>query len=311
MKTAGTILPVLAVVAAFGVALPAEAAFPGANGRIGYAVEVYPTLSDAESYHRIATILSDGTKPRALGPSAVGPVAFSPDGRRIAYVESDPWERNIWISPVCGRRRSRRLTNLKWDTAAASSPDWSPSGRRIVFQRSPDDGPAELWIHYFKGKRLLTEGSGPAWSVRGDIAFTGSTPSGGGIFVIRPDGSGLRQISKQGGSPDWSPDGKEIVFAIDSQIALMRADGSGVRRLDVSGREPSFSPDGKQIVFLRGSGVLTMTAAGRRVRLLRSHLRYEFEDWGTTVYPPDWQPRPRPALLRCGRTRTSSKTAWP
>jgi Tol biopolymer transport system component len=282
-----------AILAVFGFAASAQAAFPGTNGRIGYALETYPTLSDAASSYEIVTILPDGTARRAVGGAASGPVAFSPDGRRIIYV--DGYDLDMRIAPVNKRRRTRVLTKSFRDGYEESgSPDWSRTGRRIVYQRRHADGPTELWINYFKGERRLTEGTDPAWSVRGDIAFTPSTPSGEagrGIQVIRPDGTQQRQISPRGRSPDWSPDGRRIVFAVGSRIASMRVDGSGFQWL-ATGSEPSFSPDGKQIAFLRGAAVWKMTSAGRRVKRLRSHFRFEFDDFGTTVYAPDWQPRP-------------------
>ena len=282
MKTIASITTaVAAVLAALAFALPAQAAFPGANGRIGYAVEEYPTLSDAASYYWIASILPDGSRPRSLGGNAYGPVAFSPNGRRIAY--TDGYSYALWTAPVTGRGRARRIS------AAGLAPDWSPSARRIVYVRAeyaPDFDPAdELWIYYFNGERRLTEGTDPTWSVKGDIAFVRAS----GISVIRPNGSGLRQITARGSSPDWSPDGSRIVFELRGRIATIRADGSRLRRLS-AGTQPSFSPDGKQIVFLRGSAVFKMTSSGRSVERLRSYV--DNDEFGFRVFAPDWQPRP-------------------
>jgi WD40-like Beta Propeller Repeat len=294
MGSPGSSLTVTAaILAVLGFAASAHAAFPGTNGRIGYALETYPTASDAESYYELVTILPNGTARRSVGVAAVGPVAFSPDGRRIIYV--DGYDLATRIASVTERGRTRVLTRSFRDGYEESgSPDWSPSGRRIAYQRRHADGPTELWINYFRGERRLTEGTDPAWSVRGDIAFTPSTPSGEagrGIQVIRPDGTQQRQITPRGRSPDWSPDGSRIVFTVGSRIASMRADGSDFQWL-ATGSEPAFSPDGKQIAFLRGSAVWRMTSTGRRVKRLRSHFRFEFEDFGTALYAPDWQPRP-------------------
>jgi Tol biopolymer transport system component len=282
----------VAALLGLAAALPAQAAFPGRNGRIAWAVENSPTLSDAAGYYWLASVLPDGSKPVKVGGAASGPVAFSPDGRRVLY--TDGYDGDLRVAPVSGRGREQRLKYFSKEPVYSGygSPDWSPSGRRIVFERSPVGGPNALWIYYFEGERRLTEGADPAWSANGDIAFAQSRPDGGlgGIGVIRPDGSGLRQLSKAGRSPDWSPDGRTIVLNLHSRIALMRADGSRLRRLAVTGSEPAFSPDGKQIVFVRGDDVFKMTSAGRRVKRLRSYVGDGA--WGYAIGAPDWQPRP-------------------
>jgi Tol biopolymer transport system component len=81
------------------------------------------------------------------------------------------------------------------------------------------------------------------------------------IFTIRPDGSGARQITHAVSAehPDWSPNGKKIVFELERQkpfrkgIALMSASGTGVRILTPRGiqGQPSFSPAGGSIVYER------------------------------------------------------------
>jgi len=46
-----------------------------------------------------------------------------------------------------------------------------------------------------------------------------------GIFVVRPDGSGLRRLTCCGDEPVWSPDGRKIAYREDG-ISVMDASGS-------------------------------------------------------------------------------------
>jgi TolB protein len=92
----------------------------------------------------------------------------------------------------------------------------------------------------------------PAWSPRGDrIAFTSVRTGDVEVYTIRPDGSGLRQLThdlSNNGHPTWSPDGRSIFFTSSrtgwkdelllaaqgsqsSELVIMRADGEGLRHL--------------------------------------------------------------------------------
>src|SRR3954471_10753050 len=69
----------------------------------------------------------------------------------------------------------------------------------------------------------------------GLIVFGADTGSGSQLYTVRPKGHELRQITHVDGDavfPDWSPDGRRIVFALEtgdgSSIELVNADGSHV-----------------------------------------------------------------------------------
>ena len=77
--------------------------------------------------------------------------------------------------------------------------------------------------------------------------------SGGDIYVVNADGTGLRRLT-QGMDPSWSPDGTQVVFARWTEpwgMYLINADGTNERLLFSSSvaRSPVFSPDGSQIAF--------------------------------------------------------------
>jgi Tol biopolymer transport system component len=254
----------------------ADAAFPGKNGRIAFSTDV----GGSEAVDLLHVIDPDGGRLRRISGDGVG-AAFSPGGRRIAYATD--YQLGIRVQRANGRGPERRLT-----TGYDYDPDWSPSGRRLVFTRySPDGSLEEIWIRYASGERRLAEGGDPAWSVKGWIAFERH----GDIYVVRPDGSRLRRVVR-GSDPDWSPGGRRIVFTTHrGMISTVRPDGGGLQRLR-SGSEPAFSPDGHKIVYIGRQGLTVMGSGGKHPRFVPHSDDPDFTGEGT-VGQPDWQPLPR------------------
>jgi TolB protein len=194
-----------------------------------------------------------------------GDLTWSPEGRRLAFYQ-DPGAGTYSISTInIDGTELRQLTRagLYLDT----NPSWSPDGKTIVFARYVGD-PNPLWLVDADGsnERQLTTPRGdgdvqPDWSPDGDwIAFSRSDDPTEGragtryrhdIWLVRPDGTGLRQLTRHAGanwSPRWSPDGKRIVFASDRKhsdlldIYVMDADGGRQTRL-TAGTIDNFSLD--------------------------------------------------------------------
>ena len=101
----------------------------------------------------------------------------------------------------------------------------------------------------------------------GRLAFSAEKGDDVQLFTVGRHGGHLRQITHVSGAdavnPDWSPDGRRIVFEFDTEesprVAFVNADGSGLVVLPSApgGTEgqPSFTPDGSRIVFTRFDGV--------------------------------------------------------
>lgn len=116
----------------------------------------------------------------------------------------------------------------------------------------------------------------------------------GMLCVGEVNGAGLANISVLtiGSRPDWSPDGKQIVFqrapaagTDKSGVYRINSDGSGEVRI-ADGWSPAWSPDGRRIAFGNVRGIDTMNVDGSAVvSLVRSGVSYQ-----ATVGDPAWSP---------------------
>jgi TolB protein len=138
----------------------------------------------------------------------------------------------------------------------------------------------------------VTAGAAPE-ARNGKIAFV----SGGDIWAVNPDGTGLVNLSQSAARdsyPAWSPQGTRIVFSSNRtrsrNLWIMNADGTGLRRLPRGGRyvdsAPSISPDGRRIAFARrirgNQEIYVMNLDGTGLRRLTRHAGIDFD--------PAWSP---------------------
>jgi len=166
----------------------------------------------------------------------------SPDGRLIAFTQSDGKNDMIWVMNRDGSN-PRLLYSNGWD------PTWSPDGQKILFA-SQVNGLSQLMTINLDGSGLQQVSNLPLLRGRSDWSADGRnivTYSGRAwereLFLLPLDGSPLRQLTPPGGNsqgPTFSPDGQWVAFtgyfdrfgnAHGCEIYKMKIDGTGLTRL--------------------------------------------------------------------------------
>lgn len=271
-----------------GAERPAQAAFPGVNGKLVFHARGYTD----ETNDQISTTRLDGTGTKQLTDTSVRHYnvepSYSADGRKIA------WERtgDIWVMNANGTGKERLTSGPGYD----SGPAFSPDGRRVAFTRyDPEEGRTDMYLKALDGAglRRVTNSqdyeSRPVFSPDGrriafarDEAIPGcpGCADWGEVVTVRPDGTGVKVLTDlpdqvDADAPDWSPDGRRLVFAVfdngagTARIDTIGADGTGQQTVfapvgSLSASDPVFSPDGTEIAFAyeRGADVWTVNLDG-------------------------------------------------
>ncbi len=268
----------------------------GAPGS-GQAATIAFVRSTGRESDLLAVETPDGSvRPLVAGRGSVSTPAWSADGRSLAYAWRDPTEGGYRIRVADADGSNER--SLTPGDAIDANPTWSPGGDRLAYSTNREGPHFAIYLIGRDGSDpvRLTDGQAPTWSPTGDwIAFVRLVDGRGDLFLIRPDGSGLRSLTADPADdvdPAWTPDGSAIVFASDrsGDYDLFRVESSGgtVQPLIVGPgdeRDPAVSPDGRRVVFSRasaGTADLWVLDEGGTTTRLTSDPRFDVD--------PAWQP---------------------
>ncbi len=189
----------------------------------------------------------------AEGQMATG-VAFSPDGKRVAYSLADGESAQVWVADTNGGNR-KRLTDTRY--GINSSPSWSPDGKRIAFVSNRGGSP-QVYVMNTDGsgvKRLTFQGNynqTPDWSPRGDlIAFTARDERNAfDLFAVNVETGKITRLTQDQGNneePAFSPNGRLILFTSTRngtpQLFVMTAEGNNQMPLPGQEKGAYLTPD--------------------------------------------------------------------
>ncbi|KLD64723.1 Tol-Pal system beta propeller repeat protein TolB [Dyella japonica] len=168
---------------------------------------------------------SDGYNPQVVArsrESLLSP-AWSPDGRKIAYVSFESGNSAIYVQDVTTGSRQLISARAKGINGA---PNWSPDGSKLALALSYQGNP-EIYV--------MDVGSRQETRLTNNLAIDTE--------------------------PRWTPDGQSIIFTSDRsgrpQLYQMSAGGGGAERITFQGQfnaNASISYDGKQIAMVQGNG---------------------------------------------------------
>jgi Tol biopolymer transport system component len=277
--------------------IPASATFPGKDGRIAFVVGP-----------DIFTMNPDGSEVRQL--TNLGPdngafwESWSPDGKQIVFNEyrSPDFLGQLWLMNADGSNQRLLLADSDFDD---ERPSFTSDGNSVIFSRCRLDieacalfrmevsGGGITAVTHFE---LGIQDFSPHYSLDNKLTFTGVARQGiiCAIELMDPQESGLRRLTPaplSARQPDWSPDGRRIVFSThcgnpqNEEIWTVNAKGDALLRLTKNGDDyfsgphdfhPSWSPQGDAIVFERdapdysSSGIFIMKADGSELKKVLS-----------------------------------------
>ncbi len=189
----------------------------------------------------IADLNGKVTKRLTNAPGYDAEATISPKGDRIIFTSTRNGDLDLYTMNLDGSDVRQITHELGYDGGAWFSRD----GKKIVWRASRPKTDEEVKLYkelYAKGLVMPTQME---------------------VFTANADGNDVKQITQLGKAnwaPNFTPDGKRIIFASDYEyergfpfnLYLINLDGTGLEKVSHDGgfdAFPAFSPDGKKFIF--------------------------------------------------------------
>ncbi len=191
--------------------------------RIAYVAVSRPPNQPARYQLMVADADGYNPKPILISSQPIMSPAWSPDGKKVAYVSFETYLPQIYVSDVDSGKR-QLITSFDGINGA---PEWSHDGSRMAVALSKGAANPNIYI--------LNLASGTTKQITNDLAINTE--------------------------PNWAPDDQSLIYTSDRggapQVYQVNINGGATQRLTYDGSynaTPSYTPDGKQVVFLHRDG---------------------------------------------------------
>jgi TolB protein len=270
---------------------------PGAfNTRIAY---VTHEAAPGGGAYKLQVADSDGANPIAIvkSPEPLMSPAWSPDGKRLAYVSFLDGKRSKLYVQGVADRKVELIADFR---GINSAPAWSPDGTRLALTLSKD-GNAEIYVlrlDTHELRRLTSHpaiDTEPAWSPDSrQIVFTSDRAGRPQIYRMSAEGGEAERLTFEGdynARASYASDGKTLTLVSGDQrqfrIATLQLDKLTLQVLTDTtlDESPTFAPNGRLILYateVRGRGVLASVSSDGRMRQI-------YKEQGD-VREPAWSP---------------------
>lgn len=237
------------------------------GSRVIYQRRFFDSMKDVRRSNLwLIEIASGAAQPLTTGSVSDGQVAWSPDGKRIAYVSSDDGRAQIFVRWLDGGATAR-VTQLE---RGPSNLAWSPDGRQLAYTafvpsegkplasmpKAPEGAEWAAPVKVIEHTVYRADGAGYL-----DPGFTH-------LFVVPAEGGAPRQLTRGEfnvfGAPAWAKDGDSLFVSanrdsggdldpLESEIYRVAvSDGQLTRLTERAGpdQSPKLSPDGRRLAWL-------------------------------------------------------------
>ncbi len=202
--------------------------------------------------------------------------AWSPDGRKLAYVSLENKRASVFVQDLASGRRD---AVAQWQ-GLNTAPAWSPDGSRLALSLSKD-GNSEIYLLNLLTRNLqrLTVNPAidtePAWSPDGrSLVFTSDRGGRPQIYRVASNGGTAQRVTFSGNynaRASYAPDGTRLVLINGSEqgfrIAVLDLRSGHLDILSQAGMDedesPSFAPNGSLVVYASGTFLQVASVDGR------------------------------------------------